>query len=258
MARYRSYMICTSPRSGSTLLCRLLAATGLAGKPGSHFHAPSVQRWLQSFDRPTEGYESDLDAVRAAFDAAITYGTDGTDIFGLRMQRPSFEFFMRQMTAVFPGYVRDSERIEAAFGPTLFIQLSRQNKLDQAISYVKATQTGLWHKAPDGTEIERLSEPREPFYDSAEITRQMHTFVGHDAEWSDWFDRQRIEPLNLTYDALSADPTATLARILQCLGLDSNAARKVTVPVAKLADNTNRIWAQRYLAEQDRARATTP
>ena len=31
MANFDSYVICTSPRSGSTLLCQLLAATGVAG-----------------------------------------------------------------------------------------------------------------------------------------------------------------------------------------------------------------------------------
>lgn len=39
---YRAYVICTSPRSGSTLLCKLLAATGQAGKPKSYFHKPDL------------------------------------------------------------------------------------------------------------------------------------------------------------------------------------------------------------------------
>jgi LPS sulfotransferase NodH len=30
MAKYDSYVICTSPRSGGTLLCKLLAAVGVA------------------------------------------------------------------------------------------------------------------------------------------------------------------------------------------------------------------------------------
>ncbi|MEM1201062.1 MAG: Stf0 family sulfotransferase, partial [Pseudomonadota bacterium] len=33
MAGFDAYVICTSPRSGSTLLCKLLAPTGIAGKP---------------------------------------------------------------------------------------------------------------------------------------------------------------------------------------------------------------------------------
>lgn len=28
-----AYVICTAPRSGSTLLCRMLGATGIAGQP---------------------------------------------------------------------------------------------------------------------------------------------------------------------------------------------------------------------------------
>ena len=38
MADFEAYVICTSPRSGSTLLCKLLVATGVAGLPASHFH----------------------------------------------------------------------------------------------------------------------------------------------------------------------------------------------------------------------------
>ncbi|WP_425081109.1 Stf0 family sulfotransferase [Ruegeria arenilitoris] len=33
MNDFDSYLICRTPRSGSTLLCQLLAATGCAGKP---------------------------------------------------------------------------------------------------------------------------------------------------------------------------------------------------------------------------------
>src|ERR1700733_1978844 len=32
-----SYMVCATPRSGSTLLCEMLAATGRAGRPLEHF-----------------------------------------------------------------------------------------------------------------------------------------------------------------------------------------------------------------------------
>ena len=34
---------------------------------------------------------------------------------------------------------------------------SRENKLAQAVSLIKAEQTGLWHIAPDGTELERVA-----------------------------------------------------------------------------------------------------
>src|SRR4051794_22395246 len=35
----RSYLVCATPRSGSTLLCRALAQTGVAGRPEEYFEA---------------------------------------------------------------------------------------------------------------------------------------------------------------------------------------------------------------------------
>src|SRR5215210_6559319 len=32
-----SYLVCATPRSGSTLLCELLASTGIAGRPAEYF-----------------------------------------------------------------------------------------------------------------------------------------------------------------------------------------------------------------------------
>src|SRR5690349_19289466 len=35
----RSYLVCATPRSGSTLLCRALSQTGVAGRPEEYFEA---------------------------------------------------------------------------------------------------------------------------------------------------------------------------------------------------------------------------
>jgi len=248
-ARYRSYVICTSPRSGSTLLCRLLSATDRAGKPDSHFHVPALASWLEDYELARADFASETEALRAVFDAARRRGTGGTGIFGLRLQRKSFGFFMQQAAVLHPGPLSDRERIEAAFGPTLFIHLTRASKLDQAVSCVKAMQTGLWHRAPDGTEIERLSAPREPVYDAEAIASHVTEFTAADAAWNAWFEREDLQPLRLTYDALAADPAAVLARVLDALGLDPALAEGVDLPVAKLADATNEEWVERFRAE---------
>ncbi len=157
---------------------------------------------------------------------------------------------MRQLAVLHPGCSSDQERIRSAFGPTLFIYLARRNKLEQAISFVKATQTGLWHAAPDGTELERLSAPREPRYDADAIARQLARATAQDEEWQAWFAEEAIEPLLVGYEALSADPGGVLDRILRRLEVDSPAAAALRPPVAKLADATNRAWAERFRAER--------
>ena len=247
---YRAYVLCTSPRSGSTLLCRLLAASGIAGQPESYFHAPSVESWAAELSRPPAPGGDALAFLRAVVDAAIAEGTAGTGLFGLRLQRHSFDFFLAQLARLHPAPRRDRDRFEAAFGRTLFIHLTRADKLAQAVSIVKAEQSGLWHVRPDGSELERLKPHQDPVYDGAAIRRHRDEMLAMDRQWGDWFAQQGIEPLSLTYDELAADPRATLARVLRALGLDARVAGGVAVGVKRLSDETSRAWVERFQAEQ--------
>lgn len=252
MKQFQSYVICTSPRSGSTLLCRLLRETGIAGFPGSHFHEPSLEKWLGYYGLRKDQFSDPKDALTAVFRAAIAYGKGDSQIFGLRLQRHSFDFFMEQLSVLHPSLPDDKSRINAAFGNTLYVHLTRKNKLDQAISYVKAKQSGLWHMAPDGTEIERLSEPKEPVYDAAAIAAQLEVSERMEAEWRDWFREEGVKPLTVTYDELSTAPYATLLRALNALGVDYEHGAELAPPTAKLADATSREWAQRFQLEKRR------
>ena len=245
-ARCGSYVICTTPRSGSTLLCRLLAATGRAGRPDSHFHTPSLAGWLQAHGLCGDDFDSDRTALAAVVVAARAEGTDSTGMFGLRMQGGSLVFFLQQLRRLFPGHRGDAARIDAAFGPTRFIHLSRRDKLDQAISLVKARQTGLWHRAADGSELERLSPQRTPVYDAAAISREMAELRRLDKVWRAWFQRTGVQPLSVTYAALSRDPRDGLATVLDHLGLDRSLARDVAIPTARLSDGINQDWAAQF------------
>lgn len=249
MATFDSYIICTSPRSGSTLLCKLLEATGVAGNPGSHFHDPSIADWLEYYDLTADPELGERETLAKVFDAAVEYGSSGTCMFGLRLQRHSFEFFMEKLAVLYAGHSSDVQRLEAAFGRTRFIHLTREDKVQQAVSYVKASQSGLWHQAPDGTELERLSPPQEPVYDGEQVRAQYDEFVAYDNAWEEWFRSQEIEPFRLTYDELSADPAAILRQVLGELGVETVAADGVEPRTAKLADEVSWEWVNRFRSE---------
>src|SRR3712207_7978474 len=55
MVPKRSYLVCATPRSGSTLLCHLLEQTGVAGRPEEYFealrHSGRPRRPHEYFDR---------------------------------------------------------------------------------------------------------------------------------------------------------------------------------------------------------------
>lgn len=180
------------------------------------------------------------------FKAAHSRGTGGTGIFGLRLQRHSFEFFMQKLHILVPDCLNDQDRIKEVFGQTLFVHLTRQNKLEQAISYVKASQTGLWHKAPNGQELQRCGEPQDPIYDAEAIQHHMTELAAMDRAWISWFAQERISPLHINYEDLSKDPIAVTERLLQKLGLARGLTIGLELPVAKLANTTNIQWALRF------------
>ena len=241
-----AYVICTTPRSGSTLLCRMLSATGIAGQPDSHFHAPSVERWLEAFGLAEKHFSTDREAVTAAVKAARVLGTGKTDVFGLRLQRGSFDYFVRKLALLHPEVKGTAEKIEAAFGPTLFIHLFRKDKLAQAISRVIAEQTGLWHRHSDGTDLERRAPLEDLRFDREAIARNIEELRELDAAWERWFAAEGIHPLQIEYETLAHDPRGVLADVLDALSLDRSAAEDVPIPTAKLASDTNTDWAARY------------
>lgn len=247
--RYQAFVICTSPRSGSTLLCKLLASTGQAGHPGSYFHNADVEDWRKSLGIAEAQFASEAERLRAVIAAAREAGTAGTGIFGLRLQRKSFDFFFRQLEVLHPALNAHSERFQAEFGKTLFIHLTRSDKIAQAVSFVKASQTGLWHKAPDGTELERLAPPSDPAYDAGLIREHVDQMTAYEQGWMDWFQAENIMPFRISYDDLSEDPETVIAAVLEQLGRDPVFAGDMALPVARLSDGINQEWIERFLRE---------
>ncbi len=248
---FDAYVICGTPRTGSTLLCDLLASTKTAGNPDSFYRRQTLSWWAQEWKLPNSDAVGGREFNIAFLEAAIRAGKGGTDIFGLRLMRENLDELSAILDQIFSGLASDTARFGKAFGNILYIHLSRENKLAQAISLIKAEQTGLWHIAPDGTEIERLAPPEEPRYDFARIRHELATLESYDAAWNAWFEAQRIIPLRVGYETLSAHPAATLIRICEALGVPAPDATKVKPSVARLSDETSLDWARRYRLDLD-------
>ena len=243
-----AYMLCTSPRSGSTLLCRMLHDTGVAGRPLSYFFEEGPKEWAERHGGGPVGApasEADLDAV---FGAIRAKGCDGGDMFGVRQQAHSNGALFAALRVRNPDVKGDAARLEAVFGPMRYVYLNREDKVAQAVSYVTAAQSGLWHRRADGTELERLSAPAEPVYDRAAIEAAVEEFTGYAAAWEAWFEREAIVPLRLSYDEVAGDPRGALGRVLGFVGGDRGAAAGVAPSVAKLADARSAQWIARYRA----------
>lgn len=248
--RFSSYIICATPRSGSTLLCDLLASTGIAGKPHSYYRNEDASYWAELWGVPGPHRLDDAEFERAYLVALIREGTAGTGIFGLRMMWSSVADASKRLDAIEGDHADVAARFAKALGPTLYIHLSRQDKLAQAISLVRAEQSGLWHRAADGTERERTAPPRTPIYDAARIAEAVGELQTDDAAWTDFFAARGLRPLRLTYERLTDDPKKALSEILSALGGDPKASERMLVQTARLADAETLEWADRYRRER--------
>lgn len=246
---FDAYIICGTPRTGSTLLCKLLASTGTSGDPHSFYRRQDVPEWAEDWKLAARDTMGELEFNIAYLDATITAGKGGTGIFGLRLMRENLDELSAVLDLIFPGLASDTARFEKAFGRVLYIHLSRENKLAQAVSLVKAEQTGLWHIAPDGTEIERVAPPKEPQYDFERIKREVVKLETHDAAWDIWFAEQGISPLRIGYENLSSNPAATLLIICEALGVRAPDLQAVRPGVARLSDGTSLDWMRRYVLD---------
>jgi len=248
-----SYILCSTPRSGSTLLCGLLSATGAAGEPDSYFMGDLDPVWIKEWGLPPREGRDAPGYAAAYLKAAIMAGKGGTAVFGLRLMQRDLESFLRLIGEANPGSPSDKARLEAAFGETRFLHLSRADKLAQAVSLVRAEQTGLWHIAPDGRELERLAPPQPPRYDFARIAQTLSRLEQQEAAWLRWFAAQGFEPLPLTYEELATDPARTLLRVCRFLELPAPSEERPRPSVAKLADALSADWMRRFREERGKS-----
>lgn len=251
MTDYSAYIICGTPRSSSTLLCEMLAATGVAGCPNSYFRTQNIAEWAKDWGVPaaTSANDPAFDANYLA--AMVREGTRGTGVFGLRLMWGSVADAKAMLSRVY-GVHAVPELFEHAFGKTLCIHLSREDRLAQAISLVRAEQSGLWHLKADGSVFEGVATPQPNHYDGARIAAVVDELERDDTAWNAFFAVHQIEPLRFTYNGVTADPQGELAKVLSALGRDPAVAKDVPVATRKMGDGVSQQWAEQFRREYGR------
>lgn len=237
-----NYVLCSNPRSGSTLLCTMLAQSRVAGRPDSFFRQQSLQEWSDNW-----GLCAPVDVTNKAFSARYyeamrREGRNETEVLGLRLMGPDLSFACAWLRSQHPSLANDVDRFNAAFGPIRFVYLKRLDKLAEAVSLQRAEQTGLWHQNADGSPYEQISPSAPSGFDAESLRAQMAELCALDEAWEVWFRTQNITPLRLTYEELAEDPQATLAQVLEYIGQNRALASTLKPPLRKLADKTSAAW----------------
>lgn len=220
----QTYMICTTWRSGSTLLCKLLASTNLAGNPGE-FLLEKVEAKSRLSGEPYPSF-----IQRRLKGRATPNG-----VSGVKLMRDNLESVLHRLRPD-PGGSSGSDLqiISQIFPHVKFIFLSRRDKLRQAISLARSQRSQVWHIEPGKSGKPPVRFPRVNNFQIECMLRQIQEA---EASWNSFFDHHHIDPYPVTYEDLCANPLETIEGILNFLEIDS--PQKLAIappPLQKLAD----------------------
>jgi LPS sulfotransferase NodH len=133
------------------------------------------------------------------------------------------------------------ELLGRAFPGLRYIQITRQNKIRQAVSLWKAVQTQAWKREAG----EEVSRPVELVFSFRAINYLVRLLTAHDASWDAYFLGLGYEPLKLTYEELAESTDAVIHRVLGHLGIPAPEGLLVQARLSVQADEISEEWVRR-------------
>jgi trehalose 2-sulfotransferase len=259
-----SYLVCATPRSGSTLLCELLSATGVAGRPAEHFEdlqATSLPRQPRQYFEdggapevlellaPTAaGRPRPAGAFAERFAAVLREGSTPNGVFASKVMwgyLPDLLLGLRELPEA--AHLKGPEALAAAFPDLRYVQVLRRDKVAQAISLWTAVQTAQWRDEGDGRE----DSGHEPRYAFRGIDHLVGQLTAQERAWTRWFATARIEPVTVVYEELADAPREVVGAVLD--GLDLERADVPEPRMRRQSSPRSLEWSARYQADREAA-----
>lgn len=230
-----SYMVCSTPRSGSSLLCELLQNTELAGCPEEYFLPSNEALWQRAWQ--TDTYQDYLAAVSER-------GTTVNGVFGTKMMwRDLYPFLAKARKAFVHETKTDVDLLNTVFPNLRYIWIQRRDKVRQAVSHAKARQTNVWAVRGDLSP----QPAAKAIFSYEQIDFMVHEIEAQDVAWQRFFTQQHIKPLVITYEDFAGRSQEAVLEVLTYLGV-AIPSRVAIAPahLKKQADEESEQWIQRY------------
>jgi LPS sulfotransferase NodH len=258
---HATYVIASTPRSGSSLLAAGLVSTGVAGRPEEYFTPDHIAAYKQDLQLPTNCSWADYLERVMAF-AATENGVRGFKIHWRHV------VVLAQAMGIHgdPGEV-----LEMLFPTAVFVNIVRVDRRAQAISLFRAETTGEWFRShgpsgrvrPWGLYLARptpgpaavdLTGTAPTYEQIVAIERSLHA---EQEAWTNYFTTRRLKVLTVRYEDVDANYRAEIARVLRFLGADpEHAAGLPRPPLERQSDHINQHW--RRLIDQEHRQKSTP
>lgn len=235
-----SYTIWFTQRTGSTLLCKALEATKIAGIPNEWLY-----RWLD--DQHVNAHASQAEVQMRLWER----GSTSNGVFGLKhsFHEPHFTKLIETFRQ-FPGCpASETNRAriwEHAFPAHKHIFMTRRNKVRLAVSWWKAIKTQDWHRLSDAS-----PKPIDltDVYSFDAIHHLFSECSMREAGIQEFFSEGNIVPLTIVYEDFVHEYEKTVRKVLEFLELDTISVEIPSPYLAKTADDISEEWVQRFREE---------
>lgn len=239
----RSYVICATPRTGSSLLCEALQSTGLAGRPKEYFSPEAETKLCKKWESRN---------FKEYFERALAEATTPNGVFGFKIMMLDFSEYLikklREIAAPQDQELPEAELLHRFFPDLRYIWITRRNKVRQAVSLSRAIQTSIWEVR---TDKKTRAPQHDPRYRFNIIDLLMQRMVIHEARWHEYFAKNNIKPMIVFYEDFVNSYQETTGEMLKFIGLNGgedllpgNTLR------TKQADQLSEMWVERFIREK--------
>ncbi|WP_186074535.1 Stf0 family sulfotransferase [Burkholderia gladioli] len=230
-----TFTIAFTPRCGSTVLSNALTDAGL-GRPAEYFQYPYTEQSPFGVT-PGQHFEENFEA--------LVLDRSANGIFGSKTMHDHRAHLDDWLASTVDGYVT----LDDILPNHRWVYIRRENSIKQAVSLYIADETGVWHMrrgSDSGT------SPTEVRYDFFAILTKLMMLLSHETNWEAYFDKTGIQPLRITYESLTASPSAFFTAMVGHLNVPeheiANARLSGSEGLDKISDRMGDVY--RHIRER--------
>lgn len=195
----RTYIICTTARSGSNLLCDYLFRTGRLGRPTETFNPQIVVNG--AFGRRYDA--SQPLELSAYIEWAKENFATRNGVLGIKMLWEDLE------------YLGGSASLSDVLAQAQLFRLTRRRKLAQAVSYYLAVETGQWMASDPARR-----EPNDVPFDYDAINTHLNRLCLQDARWDAELDARGLKATHWYFEDFLRAPTQYVKSLAGSVGVE--------------------------------------
>ena len=225
-----SYLLASVPRAGSSFFSHELWRTGCVGAPLEYLN----------FDPggPYHFAATATDVQQKLWERVLQTRTSPNGVFGVKGFLMQFHQLQRYNPALLASVM---SVLLPRNRPRRIVYLRRRDRTAQAVSYARASRSGVWRKEQEKKESAWID------YSEEEVEAAERGIRMQEEQWEKMFSDLRLEPLRIWHEDALEDTDAAVRKVAAYLSVTIDPHQAVQVPPVRRQSEGNRAeWLRRY------------